>query len=1536
MTKKAKSKTKSDEAPPKSAPPEKQTTEPGTGPGSGQKADAAAPPQPPTSAGAGSAPQPPEAAKPKDSPASAAAIPTPAPPNAKSDESKTSEQPVMGSQAPTQLVVVGSPLERPPTDQSPSQLGVVDSPSKEPVTAQASPQLGVVGSSLEKPPKIQSPPQLEVVGSLPIVQASPETENLVSPHEKPPTAQAPPQLGVMGSPPEKPPTAEKSPQLGVMVSPPDKPPIAQAPPQLGVVASPAEKSPPPKKDIASNSEPKPSVPVQSEPPKEQPTVPQPTSQPLPQPLVGDPSLSPTPSDKTREVPIEKSQTEKSSQPIVPPKVQDPGRELADKNKKVSPNAGKAASNGQPSKQHTEKQNKRQVAKESVQTNSVQKGDPNVNKQSEIDNKQNAQDKVTEKPESSSEPKTTKDNTAAKVNEVKDKPNKNQLAGATSETPIEQNSTNEVSKKVTDAEAPKPKDSNKNSTAPTTENIKSAEKREALKDQTADGKTSEQKFPAAPGNQQKPPSPKNDPNEKVNKNAPSKKSKQKNETAVSKSEGAPNLKEVKPASKGGKKDATKTATGAEISPEVKEAPNLSITTENSKKSSSNILLETELPTLEAVASNHSAQVKDDGSKVNQQTKIATDPKDGKEGPIKDDAQSKSSGKKKSRQQKKSVSEDAKPSEAKDNKGPQEVAKPKNNEKKKSAPASPSKEKESNRDTVSAPGEKNRKNVSGESEGTGPKVSPGKSPTVEKSPVTAEKDSSDKTQVINSEPQPEEQEASKKKKRNRHKKKNKVGDNSTDANIEGGKQQDTNVTAVGGERKAKEKQQTTAPPTNKSKGQQKDSQPGQTKASKGTQPVPTTPQDGPPSDETPAKQASGTTTQTASAKKRNRRKKKGASGIEKDGDANVLPESKSAESKETSVGKPEEQKSRVNIPSTQTKTDETNKKKTDSKPTTKPEKPQQQDAQLSEGTEDQSENFVEVKSKNKRNKKKKVDSSEAKEDSAISLSSSNNVSKIGPENIVDASVSSSEGNTGTENAGGDSVKEVANKVSPPKISQEAREQKMLNKKLAERAQLKIKKQIESNALSEVEKSEKYLETITKNLRELTKLRSSRLEDVLQQPGDEEFDYEYTPVQRNTFLATTCHVCKESKQREVMKVCEQCHLMSYCSEEHQKSDWSAHKDLCQAVSEMCKERGTDNLYAPAVGLSAEEYRGYRMNALLECSAILNRQLEPYEQEIILYPNVCHTCHLPSAANLHTCESCSMVSYCSPEHRPPNHDVWCHDLQLYKSLIIYQSRNGVINPQLPVFLPESFQPLSGDMQSDLLKLSGSVDASPLERAVLSEIATGPLTALFALQKSNKVSGTTEKLVVHFVGAEWSFEMERADKWEAFLLHLIPSLKALVLVFVGPEVCSLPPEARGLLQKQSTLCPQCQEKGRTVEMVIPPQTFYHEYVASQDYIPPTIICAYNAGLYRPNGHKDIDSWSDTVTALLRDPSVPVAVTSYTAEEVLKDAERLQHHRALNFVLPPSQNPYRSLRPNRNFASDDVTPVIFKNYYIMIATSLAQ
>jgi splicing suppressor protein 51 len=213
------------------------------------------------------------------------------------------------------------------------------------------------------------------------------------------------------------------------------------------------------------------------------------------------------------------------------------------------------------------------------------------------------------------------------------------------------------------------------------------------------------------------------------------------------------------------------------------------------------------------------------------------------------------------------------------------------------------------------------------------------------------------------------------------------------------------------------------------------------------------------------------------------------------------------------------------------------------------------------------------------------------------------------------------------------------------------------------------------------------------------------------------------------------------------------------------------------------------------------------------------------------------------------------------------------------------------------------------------------IEVALLSELLTCPLTLLYAIEKLG--TSFNKNLVVHVVGAA-AFECTFLNKWE-IILHCLPQLTHLDMVFIGPEV------EKGL-ETTRELCVDCQEKGRVLSTHFQSGNLYHQYAISDNFIMPNIIVVYNCGLHEYVG-TDADTWLPSLPFLVKFNQTPLILTSYTSDEACKDIERILDCRknSLTVYLKCAKNPFASRRPYRDWGSENCD-VFFQNNFITLVT----
>ncbi|XP_026748532.2 uncharacterized protein LOC113509395 [Galleria mellonella] len=485
----------------------------------------------------------------------------------------------------------------------------------------------------------------------------------------------------------------------------------------------------------------------------------------------------------------------------------------------------------------------------------------------------------------------------------------------------------------------------------------------------------------------------------------------------------------------------------------------------------------------------------------------------------------------------------------------------------------------------------------------------------------------------------------------------------------------------------------------------------------------------------------------------------------------------------------------------------------------------------------------------------------------------------------------------------------------------------------AKVKIKDSVQ------IEKKKQSRESQTNNIKDLIKSKSNN--DSFSSMVNETDEYIYKYTFRKVYLPNVCHVCKkELKQTRVS--CSYCNLLFYCSPKHKDEDWPQHQALCFAVSTIGHLKDQKYIYADAKNITGHNYRLLRMQMIVSCEKVLKRKLVPWEQEVLLYPRMCFeiTCREWRQNLLVDCDGCGQVSYCRdhPEHLSRAHQRWCKSYSLYQKLVCYQQTKGRLEPKLPsrvmidhYRIPEKINEVLAIIYKD------KIDMNDVEYAALTQLATAPLTTAYCNQLySSKLNSTTangvikrSSFTIHVVGAELQFEADVLSKWEVFFLHLRPDVQVLRMVLIAPDLnpSNLPLD----LLRKVKLCDDCQRSKRQIVFNFEDKKTYHQYYDSIDFTSPDIVCAFNPSIQRSSTYTGTDLWSSTIKCILK-IKTPFVLTAYSLDELRRDLARVEEicGQDLNMVADARRNPFASVRPDRNFITDDEMPLLFKNYCFSI------
>lgn len=224
--------------------------------------------------------------------------------------------------------------------------------------------------------------------------------------------------------------------------------------------------------------------------------------------------------------------------------------------------------------------------------------------------------------------------------------------------------------------------------------------------------------------------------------------------------------------------------------------------------------------------------------------------------------------------------------------------------------------------------------------------------------------------------------------------------------------------------------------------------------------------------------------------------------------------------------------------------------------------------------------------------------------------------------------------------------------------------------------------------------------------------------------------------------------------------------------------------------------------------------------------------------------------------------------------------------------------------------------MNRDLKYLSND----PKEREIVEYLRSGTnmttiqLTLIAALEAIIPNVSTLGSINLHIIGAaRREFASIPAFKE---LLHLLPSLTALQLSFVGLDV----PEDNTQLSPTLQCCTTCTKMGRIISMTTWKGP-YHAYVDTEFYKTPDLAAAFHSGF----AVDDEANWYPTIEYLAHAPH-PTLFTAARQFEIVGEMivwETLKAKFAKNFEV----NKWKGMSPSLQVFGDKPNEVTYNNYW---------
>ncbi|ORY15315.1 hypothetical protein BCR34DRAFT_183767 [Clohesyomyces aquaticus] len=404
--------------------------------------------------------------------------------------------------------------------------------------------------------------------------------------------------------------------------------------------------------------------------------------------------------------------------------------------------------------------------------------------------------------------------------------------------------------------------------------------------------------------------------------------------------------------------------------------------------------------------------------------------------------------------------------------------------------------------------------------------------------------------------------------------------------------------------------------------------------------------------------------------------------------------------------------------------------------------------------------------------------------------------------------------------------------------------------------------------------------------------------------------------------------------LRRCTACKRVSYCSVKCQKQDWNRHhKKICKKLVALNKQKG----YVPSPGRQWKDHHNERVLDILRSGAQIPNELG----RLVGYEPYCYRCYrqevqLEDGAKLNACQFCHLTSFCTscPQTHPSTECATLQDIAADDRILVdlYQ-RTGKTSAISFTMLPrKQYLPLSSatDWYDYYTKLSDKIGSSSRmnrdlryqandskERQSIEYMRYGTntttiqLTLVAALEAIIPTISSQRSLNLHIIGAAGA-EFSSAPAFEE-LLHLLPSLKALHISFVGPNV-----ETQNPYPVQC--CKMCTMMGRSTSIAVW-RGPYHVYVDTESYQTPDLAAAFHSGF----AVDEQAEWYPTIKYLANAPH-PTLFTAAIYFEI-EGEMGVWNYLGAGFAKNPEVNKWKGMSPSLVMCGDKPNEVCYNNYW---------
>ncbi|XP_025163850.1 uncharacterized protein LOC112590712 [Harpegnathos saltator] len=406
------------------------------------------------------------------------------------------------------------------------------------------------------------------------------------------------------------------------------------------------------------------------------------------------------------------------------------------------------------------------------------------------------------------------------------------------------------------------------------------------------------------------------------------------------------------------------------------------------------------------------------------------------------------------------------------------------------------------------------------------------------------------------------------------------------------------------------------------------------------------------------------------------------------------------------------------------------------------------------------------------------------------------------------------------------------------------------------------------------------------------------------------------RNFFYPNICHWCKKNpgKIGKENNICLSCNMILYCSRDHELKGKGNHQEICGILETVLQNHPE---FWKTHNFNQEEWINSRKNLLNLVKRNLQRDMMPYEMQMIMFAKSCFVCH--EQRNLQTCMRCYCLNYCSKheEFLTHHHSTNCTKLKSCYEIDFYIYFISLSHCKYKFYQlnASKIEKLKAVNIQQFLEKFVPTDDQAL-RQFCSDYVSGPLTLYYGIMNQNLYIRNTH-YVVHMIVAN-VLDAYYVLLWE-IMLHLhSKTMRHLKVILIGSQIQN--GDCRNV-----EVCFECNRRKSQFEFESYRMGFrdYTNLILSSH--PPNVIIAFEA---------DISKWdlqTDIILKLKRH-SCPFIITTASRSKCEQNIRILREVLRQQVDLTPTENKFSSLKPYRNFEEDDV---LYRNKFLFVIRNLS-